>query len=257
MQESDSCAGLPDSFRRPDPAARNAGRFLVLTACITVISLIGRILANADQPALLESLNAIASNRFLYGSGGGARMISGITLVVAAWFLMKTWIIQKRIGSSLVPVIFMASGIFTAISGVCAVAMAVAVPVGLDSSDVVWETTAAIREISGKAGFSAAGLSILVLAMYQWRVGGKLRYIAPISVLLGVVMQLIWIEFATQVHQFSGALFLLWLLVIGALLLTGRVEQYYIALPNFRLLSSLSGWCLSNAAVDIFHAAAL
>ena len=230
MQEPDSSAGLPVSPQRPDSAARNAGMLLVLTAFISVFAVFGRVLANADQPTLLESLNAIAHSRFLYGGGGGARMISGITLGVAARFLMKTWIIQERLGSSLVPLFFMVSGIFTAISGVCAVAMALAVPADLDSSGVIWETTAVIREISGKTGFATVGLSILVAARYQWRVGGKLRYIAPISALLGLVMQLIWIESATQIHQVSGALFLLWLLVIGGMLLTGRVEEHYIAL---------------------------
>lgn len=230
MQDSDSSAGVPVLSLGPDPAARKAGLLLIITSCITVLAVIGRVLANADQPTLLESLNAIARSRFLYGGGGGARIISGIILVVASRFLMKTWIISERLGSFLVPVFFIVSGIFTAISGVCAVAIALAVPVDLDSSGVIWETTATIREISGKTGFAAVGLSILVAARYQWRVGGKLRYIAPISALLGVVMQLIWIESATQIHQFSGPLFLLWLLVIGGMLMTGRVEQHYMSL---------------------------
>ena len=70
----------------------------------------------------------------------------------------------------------------------------------------------------------------MVAASYQWKVRGEFKHIAPIAAFLGVAMQLIWIESATQIHHFSGALFLLWLLVIDGRPLTGRVEQHYIAL---------------------------
>ncbi len=214
----------------PDSAARKAGLFLVLTALVTVIAVIGRVATDADQPTLIESLHALASNRFPYAVGGGARLISGVTLGIAAWLLMKTWIIRERLGPPLVPVIFGLSGLFTGLSGALAVAMAVAVPTDLEVPGATWEMTATLREITGQIGFAAAGLSVLIAARYQWRVGGLLRFVAPISAILGLVMQLIWLEAASLVHRYSGSLFLIWLLAIGSMLLTGRVEQHYVIL---------------------------
>ncbi len=38
-------------------------------------------------------------------------------------------------------------------------------------------------------GFTAAGLALIVAAWYQWRVGGTLPKVAPVSAALGVAMQ--------------------------------------------------------------------
>ena len=48
-------------------------------------------------------------------------------------------------------------------------------------------------------------------------------------------MQFIWIDAATRVHPISGAFFFLWLVVIGVMLRTGRVEKHFAT-----MLDSLS-----------------
>ncbi len=45
---------------------------------------------------------------------------------------------------------------------------------------------------------------------------------------LGIAMQLIWVEAATIVLPVVGGLFFVWLLVIGAMLATGRVERHFV-----------------------------
>ena len=70
-------------------ATRTAGLFLLLTALATAISVPTRLLADADQPTLTESLLAIVANRGYYATGGAARFVSGITLLAAAWFLWR------------------------------------------------------------------------------------------------------------------------------------------------------------------------
>ena len=52
-------------------AARSAGVFLLLTALATAISVQTRLLADADQPTLAESLLAIIANRGYYAARGG------------------------------------------------------------------------------------------------------------------------------------------------------------------------------------------
>ena len=63
---------------------------------------------------------------------------------------------------------------------------------------------------------------------YQRQVGGALRWIAPGSLVTGVAMQFIWIDSATILHPIVGTTFFLWLLAVGTLLSTGRVERRFV-----------------------------
>ena len=212
--------------RLPDPAARRAGLLLLLTAAATVVAVVGRVAADADHPTLAESLAAISESRGLYGIGGAARFISGVTLIAGAWFLLRTWIIRERLGTPLVPFLFAASGLFTAVSGASVVALAAFAP---DVGPTV-ETVDALRELTGKAGFAAAGLALIVAARYQWLVGGTLRRMAPVTAIIGIALQFIWFDAIIMLHMVSGAAFLVWLVVIGGMLFTGRVERHFVAL---------------------------
>ena len=84
-------------------AARWAGILLALAALATVIAVVGRVSADADQPTLMESLTAISENVFAYGIGGLARLVSGAALVWGASMLLKTWIIRERFSTPLAP----------------------------------------------------------------------------------------------------------------------------------------------------------
>ena len=221
--------------RRHDTATRTAGILLLLTALATVVAVTGRVAADADQATLTESLVAISHAKGLYGIGGGARFLSGITLIVAAWFLLTTWIIRLRLGTSVVPILFAVSGLFTAVSGGCAVWLAVSVPDATDAistfaQTISTEQVADIRWLTGKVGFAVAGLALIVAARYQWKVGGTLRRISPLSAIIGIAMQFIWVDSATFMHPINGAAFFLWLVVIGAMLMTGRVERHFSAM---------------------------
>ena len=201
---------------------------LIATAVITIIAVAGRVMADADQATLAESLRAVADSRIPYGIGGAARLMSGVTLLAGYWFLLATWIISQRRATPLVPVLFGVSGVFTAFSGLCAVALAVTAP-EVAAPGAFHETAEFLRWFTGKVGFALAGLTLLVAARHQWMAGGALRVISPISVIIGVAMLLIWFDALTYLHQFSGSAFVAWLVVIGLMLLTGRVERLFIA----------------------------
>lgn len=47
-------------------------------------------------------------------------------------------------------------------------------------------------------------------------------------------MQLIWIDAATLMHPIVGAAFFFWLVGIGTMLATGRVERRFIAVYGGR-----------------------
>ena len=228
-QRMESPAGTPR-----DPAARRAGLILLLTAAATVVMVYARVAADADQPTLLESLWAIAANKSMYSLSGAARFISGATLIAGAWFLLRTWIVREGFGTPLVPYLFVASGAFTAVSGVCALVLAASAPdaseaAALSAVDSSTETVAYLRWLTGKIGFSAAGLALVVAALRQWRAGGAIRRIAPASALIGIGMQLIWVDAATVAHRITGVAFFVCLIVIGVMLLTGRVERHFAA----------------------------
>lgn len=226
---------------RPDPAPSQAvptggaspgkaGAFLVLTALLSAVSAVSRVAAQADQPSLEESLTAISLHPGLYGLGGTARLASGVTLVVAAWLLLNTWIIRMRLGSPAVPALLMVSGLLTAVSGACAVILALSAP---EVGPFV-ESSALIRWLSGKIGFALAGMALIIASRYQWMAGRPLRYIAPVSALLGAAMQFIWIDSATMVHPVVGAGFFLWLLAVGVMLVTGRTERLFTRMLKAR-----------------------
>ena len=215
----------------PDRMARWGGLLLLATAVVTVVMVYARVASDTDQATLTESLLAVAENRGMYGLFGAARLVSGLTLLAAGWFLLRTWIIRDRWATPWVPYLFAVSGVCTAVSGVCVLLIAIqtdatsasmsgAVGVGVVDS---------LRWIVGKAGFTAAGLALVVAAWFQWRVGGTLRKVAPVSAALGIAMQVIWLPAPPIVHPVVGGLFFLWLLIIGAMLATGRVEQHFVA----------------------------
>ena len=211
-------------------AARWAGILLALAALATVVAVLGRVSADADQPTLMESLTAISENVFAYGIGGLARLVSGAALVWGASLLLKTWIIRERYSTPLAPALFIISGIFTALSGLCAVVLAATASdmVAFGAPSPSTEVIASFRWMAGKVGFTMAGLALIAESRYQWKVGGTLRLIAPISALLGAAMQLIWLDAATVVHQVTGVLFVVWLILIGGMLFTGRVERHFL-----------------------------
>ena len=213
-----------------DPSARKAGALLLLTAAATVVSVMARLSADADQATLAESLAAIADSRWSYGVGGAARVVSGVTLLAAACFLLWTWIIRERLATPLVPALLSVSGVVTGLSGVCAVVLAVSAadpPSAVISGST--ETIHYLRWLTGKIGFTAAGLGLIVAVRYQWKASGGLRLISPASAVIGVAMLFIWVDAATVLHPISGAAFFVWLAVVGVMLVTGRVERRFSA----------------------------
>ncbi len=198
-----------------------------MAALALAVSVIGRVSAAADHATLAETLAAIAERSGLYGLGGGGRVVAGLALVAGAWFLLRTWIIRQRLGTPLVPYLLAVAGAGFAVSGAGAIALAAAAP---DLGGAAAETLDGIHGIAGKIGFVAAGLALLTAARYQWKVGGQLRRIAPVSAVLGLAMQFIWIDAATIMHPIVGTGFFVWLLVVGAMLATGRVERHFTAM---------------------------
>ena len=195
---------------------------------------VARVAADADHPNLAASLVLIAENRAMYGLSGAARLLSGVTLLAAAVYLLQTWIIRERLGTPLVPSLFAVSGIITALSGALAIVLAATAPEVTDPNIRIPlaqsnEVVADAREITGKLGFALMGLALIVAARYQWKAGGTLRYMSVPSAVIGIAMQLIWIDAATVMHRISGVAVFFWLLIIGAMLLTGRIERQFAA----------------------------
>ena len=117
-----------ESGKVRDSAARIAGVLLILTAVATFIAAFMRVSADADQTTLAESLGAIAGSRGLHGAGGAARIVSTVTLMTGAWYLSRTWVVREGWGNPLVPLRFAVSAVYTAVSGISAVALAVTAP---------------------------------------------------------------------------------------------------------------------------------
>ena len=213
---------------KPAPFApiRRAGVLLLLTAAVTVVMVVLRVAGDTDQATLIESLRAIAEDRGVFGAGGAARFVSGVTLLAAALTLSRIGTSVGGLDASFLLYMFGASGILTAASGACALLLAayhlpeasVAIPAWV-------EATATLRWLTGKAGFAVSGVALVVGAVYQWRVGGNLRKAAVASAVIGLGMQLIWVDSVTIMHRIVGAAFFIWLIAVGVMLTTWRVES--------------------------------
>ena len=219
----------------PGKAASMSGRLFVVTAFATLVAVAGRVAADADEETLAETFAAIADSRPFYGLSGAGRLASGVALASGAWYLSRTWILRERWASPAVPALFMISGALTTLSGLCAVVLAATLPEAGGSASTLHESLDWLHWLTGVAGFSAAGLALMVASAYQFRVGGRLRLIAPISAVLGGGMQLIWLPDLIYVHQITGSIFFVWLVVIGVMLATGRVERQYRVLRAMRV----------------------
>ena len=210
-----------------------AGIFLLLTAAATIVMVFARIAADADHPSLAKSMVAIANNRAMYGLSGAARLLSGVTLMAAAWYLLRTWIIRERLATQIVPALFVVSGIVTAVSGALALALAATVDVDLTDPHIgiplaqSTETITDLRWLTGKIGFTLMGFALLVATPYQWKAGGLLRYTSVVTAAIGIAMLFIWFDAATVMHRISGIGIFAWLVVIGIMLLTGRIERQF------------------------------
>ena len=207
---------------------RKTGLMLILTAIATVVAVVGRVSADADHETLAASLAAIAESRGLYGLGGAGRIVSGVTLVAAGWFLFGSASDGRRARSALVPLLLAVSGAFTACSGALAVSLAAAPAEWMDVAGLEGvalghqEATVRLRRFAGAAGFALAGLALIVIGRRQRGAGGTLERVAPASALLGLAIQFVWLDAATVVHMITGTLFLVWLAVGGAMLVKGR-----------------------------------
>lgn len=235
------------------PDYRSAGALLLLTALATAVSVMARLSANADATPLTdalarsqnldagtiaalsvsEKLNAIGSAKVAYAAGGAARLIGGLTLLAAAWPWWRVMGGYHRRAMGAAAALLAASGVASAVSGGCAVVLAMLAPeapaaAGLGSAaglDVgVEDALFTLRWFAGALGFALAGLGLAALGPALWRVGGILRLSGGVGVILGLAMLFIWVDAATVVHRITGVGFLLWLIITGGWLLAGRAK---------------------------------
>ncbi len=215
------------------PDYRIAGVFLLLTALATAISVPARLMAGADLPTPEESLAAIGGAATAYGVGGAARLVGGLMLMAAGFYLWRAIGEHHPTAMAIVAVLLAASGIASAVSGASAIALAVMAPEPqatriytqvMGSALGTEQTLFSVRWITGSLGFTLAGLALVALAPVQWRMGGILRVTVVVDAVLGVAMLFIWLDAATVVHRITGIAFLIWLIVVGLWLLAGQVR---------------------------------
>ena len=210
------------------PDYRSAGALLLLTAAATAVSVLARLSAAADLPTPAESLAAIGASSGAYATGGVARLLAGLALWAASVPLRRLLSPVHPRAMAAAGFLLAASGVITAVSGGCAVALAAlapdAAPAGVADVGGAESALLAVRWATGALGFTLAGLALLALAPAQWWLGGILRLTAVVGAGLGLAMLFIWLDAATVVHRITGVGFLIWLIVSGLWLIAGMVK---------------------------------
>ena len=180
-------------------ASRTAGALLLLTALATAISVLFRLSAGADQTPMAESLgqsmgldseriaqlaaaetlSAIGAAKSAYAAGGAARLVAGLALLAASIPLWRVAGPYHARAMGLAAALLAASGIISAVSGGCAMALAalaaetqssVALVPGADLIGRVEDTLLTMRWAFGALGFTLGGLGLVALAPVQWRI---------------------------------------------------------------------------------------
>ena len=206
-------------------SARVAGALLLLTAVATAVMVPTRLMADADQPTLRLTLEAISANSLPYTCSAIARILSGVFLLAAAGLMWSVTTPYRPTPARLAMTALSLSGVVTIVSGVCAIMLTTVSPsaIALDDARLL-ETAGRLdtaRWITGKVGFTLAGLGLIALGPVQWRAGGLLKVSAVADVIIGVAMLFIWVDAATVMHRVSGVAFLAWLIVSGLWLVAG------------------------------------
>ena len=217
-------------------AARTAGLLLLLAAVATAVSVMARLAGSSEPPevvALPVPQVPIILDTGLYTIAGATRVLSGLGLLAAAVFLRRTTSAWHR-GTHVAGRMLEASGAVTAVSGACMLALAMEIPQAASGTGpvvlIAWaipgwvEPIDAARWITGKVGFTLAGLGLIALGPVQWRMGGLLKVSAVADVIIGVAMLFIWVDAATVMHRVSGIAFLAWLVVSGVWLAVGLLK---------------------------------
>ena len=190
----------------PRLVARRAGVALVLTALATALGVAARLAAGDG-----------ADSSPMHAVWGAGTLASGVGLFMAARLISGTRLAWDGNGSPLSPALFGVSGVFTAVSGICALAL-----YAVASDAAAGDMLEYGRRLSGVVGFATAGLALLVAARHQWRTGGgAMLGSALASALIGLLMQAIWLETAQTAHRIGGLAFLAWLVAAGIALWRG------------------------------------
>ena len=197
-------------------SANWAGVLLLLTAAATAVMVFARVAADADEPTMAESLRAIPDSRALFSLSAVARLVSGVTLIAASWYLLRARSSPGSWTTAPAAYLLCLSGVCTAVSGAAAIILAAGASTG--EPPAILESAYHARWVMGKVGFSIAGLALVAGFRPQWGITGSPRFLAVASAVLGAGMLFIWWDAATVVHRAVGILFLVWLLAVGTTL---------------------------------------
>ena len=219
-------------------AARATGLLLLLTAVATAVAVLTRLAGSEEPPADGLVRLPVILDTGVYAVAGAARVVSGLALLAAAMFLSRCLPEQNRL-ADVATGLLEASGIVTAASGACMLALAIMIPEGARAPDdtltyvtptargvIDWVGSVDLtRWVAGKVGFTLAGLGLIALGPVQWRIGGLLKISAVADLVIGVAMLFIWVDAATVMHRVSGIAFLVWLIITGVWLAAGLLKS--------------------------------
>ncbi len=218
-------------------AARISAALLILSSIAMGLMVVTRLAADADQPTIEEAMLMISSNNGMYIMSGASRVASAIFLLAAVPFLW--WVIRQRrqMVANTIAVLFSASALFTIVSGAYAIGIgsslrgeshdyrSASTPSTINDDLKLIETFDDIKSVTGKAGFTLAGMAIIAFAMIRRRAGASMKWLALIDAAIGIGMLFIWVDAATVLHRVTGAAFFLWLILNAVWLFKESFEK--------------------------------
>ena len=115
-------------------SAKWAGVLLLLTAAATAVMVFARVAADVDEPTMAESLRAIPESRALFSLSAVARLVSGVTLIAAGWYLLRARSSPASWTTAPAAYLLCMSGVCTTVSGAAAIILAAGASTGEQSA---------------------------------------------------------------------------------------------------------------------------
>ena len=193
-----------------------AGTLLLLTAIAAAFMVWTRLQADFDQATFQETLAAIDQNTLWYNWHGISRVFFGgilmafATIIATGMSSLHRW--QLRTAAGLLGL----GGVAMVISGVLVILI----------SAIYWaeiydvERFDEYRAIAGSIGNTLIGLSIILMAPTQWRLGGLMKISAVLAPIIGISMALVWWD-SSAIHRVSGTGFFVWMIITAVSLIYG------------------------------------
>ncbi len=214
------------------------GIILIAAALVSVAMVVLRLQSATDHETVEATFTAVRDNFVVFVWYGAMRVIYGVLLLTSGIMMRSAISIDRSLAYNTFTMGLTTGGAITVVSGLLIPFLGVEVLLSYGSQALHPEILVSdidpgsmgylleqLRTLTGKIGFTLTGGALLAFALATWRNSGVSKLIAPISLVVGGAMMLIWWDAATVLHRITGAALFIWTIATAVLLMAGGLRS--------------------------------